>query len=302
MKFSGLREDTEHLALIGRADPSSLDFVASKPLLVLPYGIGQVAVDDPMSFLDALRVSPLSFGVLYNVTMHNPEDKDVAYDATAVMYLAQRILDEDGNIISSETKPFAGGLLAVVVPVKKINAVFSFAYVPHEGNTIAQHLNITHYEVNGRNLTKTILDDDHDDVRQGVLDNTFQITENLKADFCLFTSIATQKDQYPVLVQPVNGKPKKGSGPVAKRVQLGPKLIYLNRLPAPPKPSQGGHHASPRRHQRRGFYKTLKHPKFQNHPKYGVEKGVYVRPAWVGDTECVYEGNRYTVILPADNG
>ena len=75
-----------------------------------------------------------------------------------------------------------------------------------------------------------------------------------------------------------------------------PRLIYLNKLPSEHKEHQGGHHASPKPHQRRGCFKTLSHEKFKHHPKYQVDKGVYCRPAFVGDTSKIFEGNRYTII------
>ena len=54
-----------------------------------------------------------------------------------------------------------------------------------------------------------------------------------------------------------------------------------------------GSHASPRPHQRRGHWKTLRSE------RYAVEKRgtrVWVRPAWIGDPEWVFQGNRYKVV------
>ena len=105
---------------------------------------------------------------------------------------------------------------------------------------------------------------------------------------------AEQHDQYPVIQQSTKHA-QRGTKP-CKRRDL-PRLIYMNKLPSPSSTvHQGGHHASPVGHERRGHYKTLRHAKYKHHPKYGVEKGIYVRPAWVGDKSVVREGNRYTVI------
>jgi hypothetical protein len=105
---------------------------------------------------------------------------------------------------------------------------------------------------------------------------------------------AREHDKYPVITRSTNVSDSQTQP--HKRRDL-PRLIYMNKLPsAASAESKGGHHASPRGHERRGHYKTLKHPKFKHHPKFGVPNGIYVRPAWVGPKETVHEGNRYTVI------
>jgi hypothetical protein len=55
-----------------------------------------------------------------------------------------------------------------------------------------------------------------------------------------------------------------------------------------------GTHASPIPHTRRGHYATLRADRF------GVNKGkrIWRKPAWVGDTEWIFEGRQYKVISP----
>jgi hypothetical protein len=57
---------------------------------------------------------------------------------------------------------------------------------------------------------------------------------------------------------------------------------------------RGGTHASPIPHTRRGHYATLRSDRF------GVNKGkrIWRKPAWVGDTEWIFEGRQYKVISP----
>jgi hypothetical protein len=113
---------------------------------------------------------------------------------------------------------------------------------------------------------------------------------------CMLNAWAREHDQYPVVKRRVTSATLNKQMRPHKRRDL-PRLIYMNKLPSTNNTvHQGGHHASPRGHERRGHYKTLRHEKYKHHPKYGVEKGIYVRPAWVGDKSVVHEGNRYTVI------
>jgi len=112
-----------------------------------------------------------------------------------------------------------------------------------------------------------------------------------------FVEYVKQKDYYFVEKRAVN--PEKRPVNTIYRSKNLPRLIYMNRLPMPSdkKEHQGGTHAAPRRHERKGHYRTLKADRFKYHPKYGVENGIYIRPTWVGDKEVVVEGNRYTVIV-----
>jgi len=57
---------------------------------------------------------------------------------------------------------------------------------------------------------------------------------------------------------------------------------------------RGGSHASPIPHTRRGHYATLRADRF------GANRGkrVWRKPAWIGDTEWIFEGRQYRVISP----
>lgn len=60
----------------------------------------------------------------------------------------------------------------------------------------------------------------------------------------------------------------------------------------PRAPSQGGSHASPRRHLRRGHHRHYKHPRFVN--KRGITE--WIDKTWVGTREWEHDGSRYRVI------
>lgn len=127
----------------------------------------------------------------------------------------------------------------------------------------------------------------------------------------VFMKYVKESDDYPVEVREVNARPlleptskaaamkDRAKGATLKHVIAGPKIIYLDKLPvvtvrpATSNPVGGGQGKSKKGHHRIGHWKTLTHPKYANHPKYLVFKGVYVKAAWVGPTETVYEGNIY---------
>lgn len=113
-----------------------------------------------------------------------------------------------------------------------------------------------------------------------------------------FHKFAYEQDKYMVLVESQSSYTPKGRREAKKpwNKTNGSRLIYLNLLPSEKKEPQGGTHASPPFHQKRGHYRTLRAERFKNHPKYLVEKGVYVRPAWAGQRTSVAQGNRYTII------
>jgi len=73
-------------------------------------------------------------------------------------------------------------------------------------------------------------------------------------------------------------------------------ILALNRMPSKPHESQGGHHASPRGHDRRGHWRRLDHPRFRNHPKYGQR--IWIKPTWIGALEKDYRGKIYRVVDP----
>jgi hypothetical protein len=118
----------------------------------------------------------------------------------------------------------------------------------------------------------------------------------------IFTDFQESLDLYPVSVQTQKSRLNKGNmSKVDKRLEdvqyRAPRLIYLNKLPN----SKSDTVSTPsgikqKTHQRPGHWRTLSHPKYKNHEKYLVPKGVRVKPYWVGDTQTEYEGNVYRLI------
>lgn len=105
-----------------------------------------------------------------------------------------------------------------------------------------------------------------------------------------------QGDFYPIVKQKKSKHGKLHQPKSWKRDDLST-IVYLNALPEEKEKSapKGGHHSSPRRHQRRGHERKLTHEKYKNHPKYGQK--IWVKPAWVGKTETVCNGVTYKVLL-----
>jgi hypothetical protein len=102
-------------------------------------------------------------------------------------------------------------------------------------------------------------------------------------------------DKYEIGEKPV----KRKNYPIGFRRELakdtGPRILFLDKLPGHSwSRSDGtGKHVSD--HRRRGYYKTLRHEMYKNHPKYMIENAIYVRPSYVGDVERIHAGNVYTV-------
>lgn len=104
-----------------------------------------------------------------------------------------------------------------------------------------------------------------------------------------------------VEVAPSSTAKKRKGGLADKRPWLnatGPKVLLLDRMPSTQTEHQGGTHASPKPHRRRGHWKTLRHPKYRHHPKYQVENGVFIKPSFVGPKQAEYEGNIYKLVEP----
>ena len=77
----------------------------------------------------------------------------------------------------------------------------------------------------------------------------------------------------------------------------GPNVLLLDRMPTE-KTESTGTHASPKPHKRRGYWKTLRNPKFRHHPQY--QKQIFVKPCFVGDKQVTYEGNIYRLVEPLE--
>lgn len=115
-----------------------------------------------------------------------------------------------------------------------------------------------------------------------------------------FLNDCHNQDLYAVGVS----KPKEKKSGTPSRKQLisrvsGPSVIFLNKLPQPSTSTgtsteEPSHTKAP--HHRRGHFKTLRDPRFSKHPKYLVERGIYVKPQWIGDRESIVNGTTYTVL------
>ena len=77
----------------------------------------------------------------------------------------------------------------------------------------------------------------------------------------------------------------------------GPHVLLLDRMPTE-KTESTGTHASPKPHKRRGYWKTLRDPRFRHHPQY--EKQIFVKPCFVGEKQVTYEGNIYRLVEPLE--
>lgn len=134
-----------------------------------------------------------------------------------------------------------------------------------------------------------------------ILDHFDRITSSAVATILSFIEYQDSLGLYPVKVER-DIKPRKGMG---SREQLerhqGPHVIYLDRLPSPRSDSGSKTHSDAsgghvRPHERRAHTKTLRHPRYKDHPLYMVENAIRVKPSWVGDKTAIVQGNIYTVL------
>ena len=110
-----------------------------------------------------------------------------------------------------------------------------------------------------------------------------------------FTRWNYTRDRYAITAEKTRKKVK-GKG-VKKMIRENSvsRIVYLDRLPSA-SDSKGGKGCERKAHHKRGYWKTLRDKRYARHPKYGIEKGVYVRPSWVGDISSIVNGTTYTVI------
>ena len=298
MKLSGLREDTialKRMSAVGSRGKDIAEERAQAPLLVLPAGFTNTqptATSPELELCDlphvfSLVVDPADSEMRAAVNLHcfirnpvsgvNPdqfvEDDLKGLTVEVVLSYGPRdfslyevvLVDKEGS-----------GFMAVIPKCLNIKTTTEKEHKPTFDPELIT-LAIEQLE------TYVVIEEE--------IRNTARAALGLA---CGMSYFAKTNGKYPVVVR--GSKPCKAKK-VYKRKGL-PRLIYMNALPrSEPKPHQGGSHASPMRHQRKGHYKTLKSERFKKHPLYGVEKGVFVRAAWVGSKEVVHEGNRYTVIV-----
>ena len=109
-------------------------------------------------------------------------------------------------------------------------------------------------------------------------------------------------DGHMVEVVPTTPKKKRNTQLTKKRPWLnatGPHVLLLDRMPTTQKAHQGGTHASPKPHRRRGHWKTLQHPKYRHHPQY--QKKIYIKPTFVGPKQVTYDGHIYRLVEPLED-
>ena len=119
-----------------------------------------------------------------------------------------------------------------------------------------------------------------------------------------FNRFQDSLDKYPVHVSRVSTKRLSiSTNTPEKRLKAlnTPRIVYLNALPEEHvgTPTVPGAVVNPRKlHQRKGYWKTLKHERYSKHPKYLEKDAIRVKPSWVGSVKTEYEGNVYRVLLP----
>ena len=119
---------------------------------------------------------------------------------------------------------------------------------------------------------------------------------------CCLNNYLKYGEKHLVEVLPAKTKKKRSTTLTKTRPWLnatGPHVLLLDRMPTTQKEHQGGTHASPKPHRRRGHWKRLQHPKYRHHPSY--QKQIYVKPSFVGPKEVTYEGNIYRLVEPLED-
>lgn len=196
----------------------------------------------------------------------------------------------------------------VVLEYPETGEMFSWEGAIREKETIdAQGVKVSrlepvmapHYEAEMRHMFQKI------DTPKGVTFDGFMSGLNQQAleyylFICQLMAHLKYGDKHAVEVVPE--KPKRVSPALTRDrpwiAATGPRVLLLDRMPTTQ--SQGtGTHASPKPHRRRGHWKTLSHPRFRHHPKYG--KKIYVKPSFVGPRQVSYEGNIYRLVEPLDD-
>ena len=281
MKLSGLREDTialKRMSAVGSRGKDIAEERAQAPLLVLPAGFTNTQPTATSPELELCDLPPVFSLVV------DPADSEMRAAVNLHFFIRNPVSGVNPDqFVEDDLKGLTVEVVLSYGP--RDFSLYEVVLVDKEGSgfmaVIPKCLNI-----------KTTTEKEHKPTFDPELISS--VARAALGVACGMSYFAKTNGKYPVVVR--SSKPC-STGKVYKRKGL-PRLIYMNALPrSEPKPHQGGSHASPMRHQRKGHYKTLKSERFKKHPLYGVEKGVFVRAAWVGSKEVVHEGNRYTVIV-----
>lgn len=292
MKLSGVREDTlflRDMSGVSRNERGFAESLATMPLLLHPPKHSMEYEDYSLSaFNDSTaeqkgQLLRDEFAVLpRQLTYMDLRGADAKDKLTEMYFAFEATPNENGVLTHIECRMYNKDSYGFTKYGMRMSTY-------NEGNEVTFH-----YLMRGREIYTADSEELEFKNVKALMDSVATNITSAALSLCLLNAWAREHDQYPVIQQGTK-RAQKGTKP-CKRRDL-PRLIYLNKLPSAHKQSQGGHHESPRGHERRGHYKTLRHTKYKHHPKYGIEKGIYVRPAWVGDKSVVREGNRYTVIL-----
>lgn len=123
------------------------------------------------------------------------------------------------------------------------------------------------------------------------------------AELVWFVKQAMENSLHPVSVfQPTPLKNQKGHRPHIEHDRKPwmrgdlTSVVFLDKLPTTKeaKPSQGGSHASPIYHQRKGHFRTMRDEKFKNHPDF--KKPIWRKSTWVGEPMVEVGGTTYKVL------
>lgn len=154
---------------------------------------------------------------------------------------------------------------------------------------------------------KTILNTaGSDKVKQAVVDSNVakfakEAVRPALAIIIAFFKYQQEMRQTAVTVTPTEKPVTKGTKKPVKThtygATLGPRVIYLDRLPSVKEAEEESciERKAQRRHQRAAHGRTLKHPRYKNHPMYMVPNGLVIESYWVGPEEEEYMGNIYRI-------
>ncbi len=147
-----------------------------------------------------------------------------------------------------------------------------------------------------------VLDIDFMVTRQSDLSpENYNLCKKLQESICgLLTSVQMMHnwlkecDKHPVSVTPT-ARPKPSTLDKKRpwRRATGPNILFLDKMPSHVSEATGTG-SSKRSHRRRGHWRTLSHPKYRHHPQY--QEKIWVKPAFIGPVEKVYQGNMYRLI------
>jgi len=167
------------------------------------------------------------------------------------------------------------------------NAIFIYYFTTNEG--IISACASRHYP---------FFVSDNDDKVLSDLDDNHIFMKGLMNNLTSFLQALSESDLHPVEKRGTQNRHRPHIKHDKKPWQRGDlaSIVFLNKLPTKSQPSEakGGHHASPRYHQRRGHTRIMRSDRYKDNPNFG--KPMYIKPMWVGKRESVVNGTTYKVI------